>query len=74
MTFGVPFPSWSGRARPDHDRKCRKSAICDPPVAALMAYSTDIHSLGLETAAGLRLSESYYWDLNDPTQSFQNRI
>ncbi len=39
-----------------------------------MAYSTDIHSLGLETAAGLRLSESYYWDLNDPTQSFQNRI
>ena len=43
-------------------------------LAALIAYSTDIHSLGLETAAGLRLSESYYWDLNDRTRSFQKRI
>ena len=43
-------------------------------VAALIAYSTDIHSMGLEIAQGLRLSETYYWDLNDPTQSFQNRI
>ena len=43
-------------------------------LAALIAYSTDIHSIGLETAAGLRLSESYYWDLNDRTRSFQKRI
>ncbi len=43
-------------------------------LAALIAYSTDVHSMGLETAQGLRLSETYYWDLNDRTRSFQNRI
>ena len=43
-------------------------------LAALIAYSTDVHSIGLETAQGLRLSETYYGDLNDRTRSFQNRI
>ena len=43
-------------------------------IAALIAYSQDVHSIGLETAQGLRLSETYYWDLNDRTRSFQNRI
>jgi len=43
-------------------------------VAALVGYTTDIHSIGLEAAQGLRLSESYYWDLNDRTRSFQKRI
>jgi branched-chain amino acid transport system substrate-binding protein len=43
-------------------------------IAALIAYSTDVHAIGLETAQGLRLSETYYWDLNDRTRSFQNRI
>jgi branched-chain amino acid transport system substrate-binding protein len=43
-------------------------------LAALIAYSTDVHAMGLEIAQGLRLSETYYWDLNDRTRSFQNRI
>ena len=43
-------------------------------LAALIAYSQDVHSMGLEIAQGLRLSETYYWDLNDRTRSFQNRI
>jgi branched-chain amino acid transport system substrate-binding protein len=43
-------------------------------LAALIAYSTDVHAIGLDTAQGLRLSETYYWDLNDRTRSFQSRI
>ena len=43
-------------------------------LAALIAYSTDVHSIGLDTAQGLRLSETYYWDLNDRTRAFQDRI
>ena len=43
-------------------------------IAAMVCYSTDVRSIGLEMAQGLRLSESYYWDLNDRTRSFQNRI
>ena len=43
-------------------------------VAAMVAYTQDVRSIGLEGAQGMRLSESYYWDLNDRTRSFQNRI
>ena len=42
--------------------------------AAITAYTCDVHSLGLETAQGLRLTEAYYWDLNDRTRAFQKRI
>jgi branched-chain amino acid transport system substrate-binding protein len=43
-------------------------------LAAMVAYTTDMHSIGLEMAAGTRLSETYYWDLNERTRSFQKRI
>jgi branched-chain amino acid transport system substrate-binding protein len=43
-------------------------------VAALLIQSTGVHSLGLATAQGLRWSESYYWDLNDRTRAFNDRI
>ena len=43
-------------------------------VAALVCYTQDVHSIGIEGAQGMRLSESYYWDLNDRTRSFQKRI
>jgi branched-chain amino acid transport system substrate-binding protein len=43
-------------------------------VAALLIQSTGIHAIGLETAQGLRYSESYYWDLNDRTRAFNDRI
>jgi branched-chain amino acid transport system substrate-binding protein len=41
--------------------------------AALDAYITDIHSLGLQTAQGLFLTTSWYWDLNDDTRAFARR-
>ena len=43
-------------------------------LAALIAYSTDVRAMGLQVAQGLRLSETYYWDLNDRTRAFQERI
>jgi branched-chain amino acid transport system substrate-binding protein len=43
-------------------------------LAALIAYSTDVRAMGLQVAQGLRLSETYYWDLNDRTRAFQDRI
>jgi len=43
-------------------------------VAALLIQSTGVHSLGLATAQGLRWSESYYWDLNDRTRAFNERM
>ncbi len=29
---------------------------------------------GLDTAKGLNLTESFYWDLNDRTRAFTNRV
>ncbi|KAA2214099.1 ABC transporter substrate-binding protein [Teichococcus oryzae] len=42
--------------------------------AALVAFIQDIKSLGLETAQGLTISESFYWDLNDRTRAFTERL
>ena len=33
-----------------------------------------MHALGLETAQGLILTESFYWNLNDRTRAFMERI
>jgi len=30
---------------------------------------TSIHSLGLEAAQGLYMTEAFYWDLNDRTRA-----
>ena len=43
-------------------------------VAALVIYLQDIHALGLATAQGTRLTESFYWDLNDRTRAFTGRV
>ena len=42
--------------------------------AALLAFLTDIHSLGLKTARGLYLTTGFYWDLNDETRAFAKRF
>lgn len=38
------------------------------------AFLTDIHGLGLETAQGLRVPASFYWDLNDETRAWSRRF
>jgi branched-chain amino acid transport system substrate-binding protein len=42
--------------------------------AALLAFLTDIHSLGLQTAQGLYLTTGWYWDLNPDTRAFAKRF
>ncbi len=39
-------------------------------LAGLLLFITDIHSLGLDTAAGLMLTTGFYWDLNDDTRAW----
>src|SRR6266699_1245566 len=43
-------------------------------VSPLLAFITDIDSVGLETAQGLLLSEAFYWDLDDETRTFSKRF
>jgi branched-chain amino acid transport system substrate-binding protein len=43
-------------------------------LSPLLAFVTDIDSVGLETAQGLLLAEAFYWDLNDDTRAFSKRF
>ncbi|MFB9266661.1 ABC transporter substrate-binding protein [Bradyrhizobium erythrophlei] len=43
-------------------------------LSPLLAFITDIDSIGLETAQGLLLAEAFYWDLNDETRAFSKRF
>ena len=43
-------------------------------LATLLMAIADVHALGLETAQGLLLTESFYWDLNDRTRAFTARV
>ena len=45
-----------------------------PKLAALLMFVDDVHSLGLGTAQGLVMTESFYWDLNDRTRAFTQRV
>ena len=43
-------------------------------LVALLIFISDIHSLGLETAQGLRMTSAYYWDQNDATRAWARRF
>ena len=43
-------------------------------VAGMLMYNSNVHAIGLDTAQGLLLTESYYWDLNDRTRAFNERV
>ncbi|MGA7082156.1 MAG: ABC transporter substrate-binding protein [Pseudolabrys sp.] len=42
-------------------------------LAGLLVFATDINALGLQTAQGLVLTETFYWDLNDDTRAWTKR-
>jgi branched-chain amino acid transport system substrate-binding protein len=43
-------------------------------LAALLAFISDVHALGLQTAQGLILTEAWYWDLNDADREFAKKF
>jgi branched-chain amino acid transport system substrate-binding protein len=43
-------------------------------LAGLLVFSTDIHALGLQTAQGLLLSESFYWDRDAKTRAWSKKF
>ncbi|HWK47950.1 MAG TPA: ABC transporter substrate-binding protein [Stellaceae bacterium] len=43
-------------------------------LAGLVVFTTDIHALGLDATKGLNMTSTFYWDLNDRTRSFLQRV
>ncbi|WP_134498105.1 ABC transporter substrate-binding protein [Microvirga pakistanensis] len=42
-------------------------------LAGLLVFITDVHSLGLQVAQGLVMTEAFYWDFNDQTRAWSKR-
>ena len=42
-------------------------------LAGLLVFITDIHSLGLQIAQGMMLTDGWYWDQNDDSRKFGKR-
>ncbi len=43
-------------------------------LAGLLVFLSDVHSLGLPVAKGIILTNSFYWDMNDRTRAFSERL
>jgi branched-chain amino acid transport system substrate-binding protein len=43
-------------------------------LAGLLVFITDVHAIGLQTAQGLIMTESWYWDLNDANRDFAKKF
>jgi branched-chain amino acid transport system substrate-binding protein len=43
-------------------------------LAGLLVFITDVHSIGLQLAQGLQMTEAFYWDMNDGTRAFAKRF
>jgi branched-chain amino acid transport system substrate-binding protein len=43
-------------------------------LAGLLVFITDVHALGLQTAQGLIVTNTFYWDQNDQTRAFAKRF
>ncbi len=42
-------------------------------LAGLLVFSSDVNALGLPTAQGLALTETWYWDMNDANRAWTKR-
>lgn len=43
-------------------------------LAAMLVFANNVQALGLEQAQNIRMATSFYWDFNDQTREFGNRI
>ena len=43
-------------------------------LVALLAFLTDIHSIGLELGQGLNVTTGFYWNMDDETRAFSERF
>src|SRR3984957_1123282 len=43
-------------------------------LAGLLLFISDVHSLGLDTAQGIALTDSFYWDMNPRARAFSDRF
>jgi branched-chain amino acid transport system substrate-binding protein len=43
-------------------------------LAGLLVFASDVNALGLQTAQGLTLTETWYWDANDNNRAFAKRF
>ena len=43
-------------------------------LAGFLTFISDVHAIGLEAGQGLQITNSFYWDANDRTRAFAERL
>jgi len=43
-------------------------------IAGLLLFISDVHSIGLQVAQGINVTDSFYWDMNDRSRAFSERL
>ena len=43
-------------------------------IAGLLVFLSDIHALGLDTAQGMQMTVSFYWDMDDQTRAWSEKF
>jgi branched-chain amino acid transport system substrate-binding protein len=56
-------------------KQAREFGVSDSmQLVAMIAFLSDVHSLGLPVAQGLQLTEAFYWDQDDAARAWSNRF
>ncbi|MGX7706628.1 ABC transporter substrate-binding protein [Methylobacterium sp. Gmos1] len=56
-------------------KQAREFGLTDSmQLVALIAFLSDVHSLGLKVAQGLLLTEAFYWDQDEATRAWSRRF
>ena len=61
----------SNQVKQAHEFGIMQSGI---KLAGLLCFISDVHAIGLDIAQGLVVTNSFYWDANDGTRAFANRL
>ena len=61
----------SNQVKQAHEFGIMQSGI---KLAALLCFISDVHAIGLDIAQGLIVTNSFYWDGNDRSRAFAERI
>ena len=61
----------SNQVKQAHEFGIMQSGI---KLAGLLAFISDVHAIGLDIAQGLVVTNSFYWDHNDRTRAFSERL
>ena len=70
----IPAVFGKGHNRPVPVTGAGRGLYPGQKIAGLLVFLSDVHALGLDTAQGLQMTVSFYWDMDDETRAWSQRF